>query len=147
MFGLRFSSSTILKQNLVGYADDKSPVEFVGADEASNAQAMLQAEDVVVDALFYATLADVKGKSIFKEADNMLSLINAEDSKSWCNSCSVGASSYSWVDLSKVGISSIRAIVAATKVRKMPDNSGKLIAVSKFRHIIMMKWLQLFRAE
>ncbi|OMO49441.1 hypothetical protein COLO4_38553 [Corchorus olitorius] len=90
MFGLRFSSSTILKQNLVGYADDKSHVEFVGADEASNAQAMLQAEDVVVDALFYATLADVKGKSIFKEADNMLSLINAEDSKSWCNSCSVG---------------------------------------------------------
>ncbi|OMP07328.1 Nucleic acid-binding protein [Corchorus olitorius] len=71
------------------YADDKSPVEFVGADEALNAEAMLQVEDDVVDALFYATFADVKGKRYRVEAK----IAEINTSNSWfyeaCPQCGV----------------------------------------------------------
>ncbi|OMO62892.1 Nucleic acid-binding protein [Corchorus olitorius] len=50
------------------YIDDQSLVEFIGVDEAANAQAVLEAEDGVLDELFYAELADVKGKRYRIEA-------------------------------------------------------------------------------
>ncbi|OMO61086.1 hypothetical protein COLO4_33574 [Corchorus olitorius] len=96
MFGLRFSSLTMLKQNPVGL-------------RAGQVSKIVEIEGLEI----YC--------SIFKEADNMLSLINAEDSKSWCNSRSVGDKSEHILESVNVSLSLL--VNRSGKLNDLPQYS------------------------